>query len=180
MAFATPEELARWLSLPDFTGDDATRAQLLLDGATGVIVTEADQELGQSTQTVTLDGTGTDTLVLPRWPVISVASVVEDGDTLTEGEDEDYTTRLGEGLLIREDDDVWDADHRVKVEFSAGYATIPDALKRVTLEMAARSWRNPVGLTSESIGDWSASWAVPGMAPTAAERRIIAHFSKAS
>lgn len=175
MAFAKPSELAQWLRLPAFGGgsDEEARAQLILDGATGVITAEAEQELEQSETTARLEGTGMRDLVLPRWPVTEVTSVLVDGDSLTA---DGYTLRGREGLLVRAGD-VWPRGVIVKVDFTAGYADIPLALKRVTLELASRSWRNPTGLTSESIGDWSGSWAVPGMSMTAAERRIVAKFA---
>lgn len=176
MALASPTELARWLRVDDFAAgsDDEARATLLLESATGDIDTEAGQRIEESTTTTEVVGAGTAVLVLPRWPVSSVTSVTVESETLTA--DEDYRVRGGTGLLIREGD-VWARGEPVEVTFTAGYSSAPHALRGVCLALAGRAWRNPVGLTSESLGDWSGSWRVPGMSMTAAERRVVAAYA---
>src|SRR5690554_2857054 len=108
MAFVTAAEFEVWLGRGDdpFTAAEQTRAEQLLADATGVIEGEAGQTLTSQQETVILDGVGTDTIILPRWPVTAVAAVtvVEDRDigpeTLTFGDDYEWTQA---GLLRRVD-----------------------------------------------------------------------------
>lgn len=76
-------------------------------------------------------------LSLARRPVVSVASVVEDGTTL---DAEDY--ELDGGRLLRLESDVerdWPAA-KIVVTYTAGWATVPSDLKLAASKMAALVW----------------------------------------
>ncbi|MFD6421711.1 hypothetical protein [Streptomyces sp. NPDC060198] len=190
MAYATPDELRRFLREEAFTPDDTATAELLIELAHGVIEEETGQALESSEDTVILDGptaddsrfqgaTGSRRLILPRWPVTAVATVTltETDEDLVHGPGEGYTWSAA-GILHRRRTD-WPTHQRaVEVTYTAGYTTIPPGLKRLALRLAAGGWSNPERLTSEALGDHSKGWAADalGMELTAADRRTLGAY----
>jgi len=81
------------------------------------------------------DGTGRDSLRLRGWPVVSVASVVVGGVSLTE--DLEYEVDAA-GILERVDGATWPVGRRnVSVTYSYGYATPPGAIAGVVEDLVA-------------------------------------------
>jgi hypothetical protein len=180
VAYATANELRLFLRHPGtFNADETAQADLLIELAEGAIDDEIGQSLEQSTDTVILDGptradrwpdapgTGSRTLVLPRWPVTAVASVTILHDTqvdevLTYGEDRDYTWSAA-GTLTRVNG-WWPArDRSVQAVVTAGHNPVPKGAKRVALRVAAAAWGNPMLLASESLGDHSRSFSAEAL-----------------
>ncbi|MEU3600885.1 hypothetical protein ABZ714_19500 [Streptomyces sp. NPDC006798] len=189
MAIAAPAELRSLLRISEpFTEDDSATAVLLLDLALGVIEEEAGQALESATDTLVLDGpsrqdgpyqsgTGTDRLILPRWPVTAVVSVTVDGDVLVHGRHADYTWSAA-GVLTRIGAH-WPAhDRAVEAVVTAGFTTLPPGLKRIGLRLAAAAWANPEMLASETLGDHARSFSAEalGMQLTEADRRTIGAY----
>lgn len=174
MAYAEPQDLATWLG-EDFDADETTRAQMLLDLATGEVDDVLEQNLEQVTDDqVVLDGTGTDTLVLPSWPVTAISALDEDGTSLTQGDDYVWSRS---GVVTRKRD-VWPSLPRsVEVTFTHGYTTIPEVIRSATVKIAAASWVNPAGVRSESIGDYSYRVEAPADGSVAAELERVRKFS---
>lgn len=116
---------------------------------------------------VTLDGTGTSSLLLQELPVIDVSLVTESGSVLTE--DVDYV--VGEhGILYRVPPSVWRKGVRnVGVTYSHGYSTIGDddgnempmVVREAALSYAKEIYEGgiapPAGITSETLGPYSYS-----------------------
>ena len=182
MAFATFGDLEDRLRVT-FTAEEQAQATALLDLATELIKAEADQTIDQVTNdSITVDGTGTGRLVLPEWPVTSVASVTADGTLLTFADDYKWTLR---GVLLRVGA-VWVYDiGNVAVVYTHGYSVTPPALTSVCVEMAARAWSTPASgaVTQESIGSYSVSYdtageAVRGLELKESERRVVADFGR--
>jgi hypothetical protein len=192
VAYASANELRLLLRHPQaFTADETAQAELLIELAEGEVDDVTGQSLEQSTDTVTLDsptrqdpfphtpGTGSHTLILPRWPVTDVTSVTilgddEDDEVLTFGKDHDYTWSAS-GTLTRVNGwwPTW--DQSVQVVYTAGYATIPAGVKRIVLRMAAAAWGNPMLLASESLGDHSRSFSAEalGMSLSEKDRKLL-------
>lgn len=95
---------------------------------------------------------GRRTILLPEQPVTAVASIVEDGTTLTVGTEYRWTAS---GLLVRVGRDWASGWQDVVVTYTHGYSTIPDDLKGVCVRAAARSYQ--AGLRA------SASGGIPGI-----------------
>lgn len=156
-AFATPTELAGHLQ----EDVDTYTATLALNRASAKIRKYAgDWSITQESGVVaTLDGTGERSLWLPSLLVTAVASVVEDGQTLTVVTGFDWTSY---GKLIRVGR-CWTCKPRsVVVTFTHGYATVPDDVKDICLSVAGRLYRNPAGLRSKTVG--AVSWTTAGAA----------------
>jgi len=155
-AFATPTELAGFLQ-QDLDTYSATQA---LDVASKAIRDHCGWEITQQTSAVaTLDGVWDDTaLWLPSLLVTAVASVVEDGTTLTVVSQFDWTAY---GKLIRVGR-CWTTKPRsVVVTYTHGYTTAPDSIKGVCLAAAGRRYRNPESRRSYTVGAVSESFSIP-------------------
>jgi hypothetical protein len=165
-AFITAQELSDFLQR-DVTTD--TGVDLALEGASEICRTVADQPFTQTTTTQTLDGSGTDVLVLPRVPVASVSTVSVGGTATTEFVQDN-------GLLLKQSG-TWRRGRRnVEVKYRHGYSTtaIPADVKSVALSVAARLLTQaPLNAIQEQLGDVSRRYAVAATDLTANELRIL-------
>ena len=120
---------------------------------------------------ITLDvGAGQDVLFLPELPVIEVTSVVEDGETLVAGSDEDY--QLGRyGVLHRIGQNWEEGVQTVTVTYTHGYATIPQDVRDVATRAASRVYQAGLksaelegiaGVQAMSLGDYSVTFGSEG------------------
>lgn len=199
MAFATADDLRVELGLSAFTEDQETRAVRRLDAATGAIQRFTRQTIERvSGDVAILTGTWQSGLVLPELPVVSIASVVVDGETLTADADyifdgqrtmwrgstawswEEWTWRFP---YPRATDSHWGGpETKVTVTYTHGFDPVPPEVTEICLNMAARGWDTPTGVTREQIGSWSAQYgpAVSGGAVslTREERRILSELRR--
>jgi hypothetical protein len=160
-------------------------ANLALQAATVAIQNYVDQVLTYVSETVILDGTGTDTILLPELPVLSVTAVVDNCDTSypttlqpqSAGSNADYTYTGGfDGLLIRRRGQfvAWEGmfnaaygkwpDRRqsVQVTYSHGFSTVPTDLQLLCAIIASRAFAQD-GANSETVGTYVAQYfAQPG------------------
>lgn len=108
-------------------------------------------------------------LFLPELPVVSVASVVEDGETLVEGADEDYQLGL-HGILYRKNG-YWACGVQiVTVTYSHGYDAydgLPQDIVDVCTRAASRAYQAGLkaadaegvpGIGAKSLGDYSVTY----------------------
>lgn len=147
------------------TADDA-RLLGYIDQASAVIADYLGRTIARETVIETLRiQPAADAILLRRWPVISIASVLEDGVTLLASEYERDDSRL---YRLQDDERArWPAV-KIVITYTAGYdlpAGVPAAVERAALQLvtsmqAARA-RDP-SLRSESIeGIGAQSWLDP-------------------
>ena len=137
--------------LSDYMGQTLTSdlATIAVDSACETVRTFLNRRLNLTTQTVEVDGSGTDALALDG-PLVDVDTVTVDDVVV---EDTDYV--LGISQLYRVDGSVWPVGRRnVSVTYTAGYAIdegdvgadsgdvgtitrMPSDIREVTLELAA-------------------------------------------
>ena len=127
-------------------------------------------------ETVTLDGTGTDTLLLPQVPVTAAGTVTMDGTLIDTG---DYAATAN-GHLVRTDGTAWSIGRQnIDITYDYGYAgTVPDDVKMVALSIAYR----PVtqgGAISETVGQVSRRYATASTDLTAGEKAILRKYRQA-
>ena len=114
-----------------------------------------------------LDGPGGRELRLTVRPIISIASVIDDpdleyDDTSEIVPDTQYTRYDDEGLLILKDDaeksPFSSAKRAVRVDYTAGYSTVPSTIKHACGVQVAHwfSARNTIGKSKISQGGGSA------------------------
>jgi len=168
MAFCTVADVERFLmvDIPEAKQASATRA---INAATAAIQNYCGQVLELiEDEEITLDCTGAKKIFLPELPVVSVAEVIEDGETLTA--DEDY--KLGQhGILHRLSNDVaipWAAGVQIlEITYTHGYETMPTDVVDICTRAASRAYQAGLkseeldgvpGVTAKSLGDYSVSF----------------------
>jgi len=154
---------------------------IAVDAACDICRDVAEQSFNAGTSTVTLDGTGTDTLLLPELPVTAAGTVLVAGGTVT-----DYVLN-GNGILMRKqtgtDVDYCDSYRTLKwptgrqnvvVTYDHGYADadIPRSVRMVALSIASRLVVQGPAL-QESVGETSVRYGVNSTDLTNGELRIL-------
>lgn len=172
--FISAQDLTDYLGR-DVTSDDG--ALIALDAACDICRDLAEQDFNADTSTVTLDGTGTDALLLPKLPVSAAGTVTVDGDTVT-----DYTLN-GNGILLRgsagcDPRPVWPSGRQnVTVTYDHGYANddLPRSVRLVALALASRLIVQGVA-TEESVGQVRVKYAGAATDLTNGERAILRKY----
>ncbi|ANZ35534.1 hypothetical protein BBK82_05015 [Lentzea guizhouensis] len=177
MAYVTPDELAVWMGLGEqMPTAQVPRAELLLGVAQGLVDDELGQNLEVATQTTVLRGTGTCELVLPRWPVLAVASVQVEGDTTPLVDGTDFTWEPS-GVLTRRCG-VWPCGKRVTVDSTAGHNPVPKSVVGVVCDLVAGKWDNAKGgKKSERIGDYQVAWDRVQMSLSTADKKSLSRYT---
>jgi hypothetical protein len=135
--FITRDDLTNYLGR-DVSDDPG--ALIALDAACDTCRTLAEQLFNADTTTITLDGTGTDALVLPQLPVNAAGTVTVAGTAVT-----DYTLSA-DGMLFRgsagtDPRPVWPRGRQnVTVTYDYGYepSDLPRDVRMVALALASR------------------------------------------
>lgn len=160
----TLDAVKRELSIAG-TSEDA-RLLAYIDQASIAIADYLGRPLGEETVVETLRlPASSEVIMLSRWPVSAVTSIVEDGTTLAAADyeiDRSFVYRLSDDERIR-----WPAV-KVVLTYVAGYALpdgVPAAIERAATQlvvaMSASRGRDPA-LRSESVeGVGSQSWLDP-------------------
>lgn len=122
-----------------------------------------------SNETITLDGTGTDVLVLPQLPVTKVS-------TVTVGEDAAENWVLGSNGTLLKTSGVWTKGRRnVSVKYDHGYTEVPTDVRMVALALASRLVLQGPAL-QETNGDVSVRYAVAATDLTSTEKLILTKY----
>lgn len=165
-AFCTVDDLEAFLQV--IIADDNVSALAAIAAASAAIQNYCRQVLAEvedDALTLTVPAYRR-TVLLPEQPVTAVASVVEDGTTLTVGTDYQWARS---GLLTRIGRPWASGWQGVVVTYTHGYATIPDDLKSVCIQAAARAYRAGLGSavtagvpgiqSEQAEGDYSVTFA---------------------
>ena len=172
--FITRDDLSDYLGI-DVTADDG--ALIALDAACDVCRDLAEQEFNESTATVTLDGTGTDVLLLHQLPVSTAGTVLVNGTAVT-----DYVL-TDNGMLLRgsagvDPRPVWPSGRQnVVVTYDYGYAPsdLPRDVRMVALSIASRLIVQGVAV-EESVGATRIKYAGAAIDPTKGEQLILRKY----
>jgi len=122
-----------------------------------------DIELVEDDELV-LDCAGGTKVFLPELPVVSVASVVEDDETLTVSDD----YKLGQHGILHRIGGYWPSGIQIiAVCYTHGHSTIPDDVVDVCMRAAARAYQAGLrasevdgvpGVSSTGLGDYSVAF----------------------
>jgi hypothetical protein len=167
--FATVADIEALLQLPITTAVQLASANMALKDATAAIRNYCRQYLERVTSDViNLDSVIGTRLFLPQLPVITVASVVEDGETLVV--DDDY--QLGQYGILHRINHLWPAGFQIiTVTYTHGFLVIPDDIVAVCTRAASRTYQAGLkaadsegvpGIASKSLGDFSVSFQSEG------------------
>ncbi len=177
--FVSRDDLSSWLG-KDVTADDG--ALVALDAACDVCRTMAEQTFNEVLgDEITLDGTGTDCLLLPELPVTTAGTVLVNGTAV-----DDYALG-GNGRLIRMGGTAgytssgaatWPLGREnVVVTYDHGYggSALPRDVRMVALSLAGRIVVQGVA-TQETLGDVSVTYAGPALDLTKGEAAILRKY----
>lgn len=153
--FATLEQFAAYVQR-DLSAADAATAQMLLEAVTDEIRTYCGWHIAPvATETVTVDGSGSEVQGLPTLHLVDLVAVSEDGTDLTVAD-----VQWSAAGYLRRPGYRWTTSLRgVVAEIEHGYAEVPAGLIALTCAVATRSWTNPAGVTREQSGGESVSYA---------------------
>lgn len=163
-AFCTVEDLEAFLQVT--IGASNASAVAAIVAASAAIQNECRQRIEQVAAdelVLTVEGDRR-TILLPEQPVTAVASVVEDGATLTVGDHYRWTAA---GVLTRRGRCWSSAWEGVVVMYTHGYAVVPDDLKGVCIRAAARAYQAGLraaaaggiaGIQAEQLPDYSVTF----------------------
>lgn len=180
--FATADDLRDVLDADYGTLDD-DRANLAIDLAGASILSFTNRtKVGFDKvegATFTIDGTGTDVLLLPVYPLLAVNTLTERLTSTELVDDVDFEWSE-KGILSRLGGVRWSARARAYVaDVDYNYEEIPTAVRKVAITLAIRLVQNPEGLATETSGGYAAGFGVDETRlPTvgAAEARDLAPF----
>ena len=171
MAIATVGDLEFWIGR---IIDDTDAAQQAIDIASSIVITYCNHSIEQvSNDVIVLDGNGTNTLLLPAYPVTNVDSIEVDGEAL---DPDDYKwsskgwIKRVDGLLFPNQPGI------IEVTYDHGYASVPDAIKGVVLSLAARINDGSSGIKQETIGSYSVTYGDPSPVLRANEQAVLDAF----
>lgn len=178
--FLMPDPFISAQDIVDYLGRGGTADPGMIiaaDAACDMVRTISEQSFNQATSTVTLDGSGTDALLLPELPVSAAGTVLVNGGTVT-----DYVLN-GNGILFRGTAgpglrSVWPAGRQnIQVTYDHGYAEadLPRDVRMVALSIASRLVVQGPSL-EENIGAVRIKYAVAASDLTNGEKLILGKY----
>lgn len=172
--FITGADLSDYLGR-DVTEDDAAAAAVA--GACTLIRNSIDQRLDVvSDDVIFVDGSGTDTLLLPELPIVSVSAVTYRGTALSDETDFILNKRRG-SLVARRARATWlKGRANYAVTYTHGYTAMPDDLRTLATHVAARFYDQGI-VKLENVGGYRVMYAVDDAAGlTPRELSIVAKY----
>jgi hypothetical protein len=167
--FITVEDLGAKMHR-DLSSDDA--AVICVDAACDFIRDLTGQTINLVTDdALSIDGTGTDALLLPEAPVVAVSAVTVNGDTIPTG-----SYGVKHEMLIRKDLGYWTLGRlNVVVTYDHGWDedTLPRSLKMVALSIAERMFTQGSGIVYQSLGQYAVRYSDVATALTLTEQTIL-------
>ena len=163
-SFCEIADLEAFLQI-DIPAEKLDSAQRAIEEASAAIQNYCHQTLELvRDDALTLDCIGGTKVFLPELPVVEVAGVVEDGETLTVTDD----YKLGQDGILHRIDDLWTVGIQIiVVTYTHGYETIPDDIVAVCVRAASRAYQAGLraeemegvpGVAAKSLGDYSVSY----------------------
>lgn len=190
-ALATVEDVEAVIGR-DIASDDIPRVSRLLELCSGVVRRECGQTISHvAGDELTIAGTYEPELWLPQRPVTALTSVTIDGVTLPPSsyqwsrQGRLYRTSYDREILDWRTWGAWgSSDSAVVVIYDHGYpaADVPDDIVMIVAEMVVVRISNPEQIRSETVEDYSVSYAIPinsqplSFGLTDAHRDVLAKF----
>jgi hypothetical protein len=170
MALSAVSDVEKVLGVDLSSSDETNVTNVFIPAADAAIENYVGYSLNyEASIAETIDGNADDSIYLKRIPIVSVTSIVEDGVTLTEGNDEDYVVYKQLGLVKRTGLQYWSAQRlqNIVVTYVAGYSDsegtaqdIPEDLKFISARVAGRLFISSASLaTQQSTGEVSTNIA---------------------
>lgn len=154
---------------------DPDQAGQAVQLASGAVRAYCKWDLTRQTTTLQAAGTGTVVLTLPTLELIDVTAVRIGGVALDL--DPALLSWTRRGQLLRPAG--WPRLGNVEVDCTHGYDPVPDLIKLVVLELAAKGLNNPLGLVSATVGQVTRTYASSSNTPALSEldQRLLERYS---
>lgn len=167
MADTVLDAVKRYLDVTDT--DDDTLIGELIEGVEDLIEGFVDWEIfaGQVEYTEYHHGKSEKSVVLQRWPVVSVSALYDDLDRLftdsTKVDADDYVVDTKTGIVALDGDLIFsNGNLNVKVVYTAGFEILPKAVEQVRREEVARIYHKAKqggsGIKNEKQGPYGVTW----------------------
>jgi len=141
------------------TFDDPTSAELAIDIASDIVRTYCGHSITQIlNDNIFVDGTGTDTILLPAAPVNGIDLLEIDGELIASTKykySKKGWVKLTDGTTFPK------TPNSIEIIYNHGFATIPDAILGIVLALAGRITDGSSGIKQETIGSYSVTYADP-------------------
>lgn len=147
---------------------DDVQAQQMLDLSSAAVRAYCGWNVTREDTTFYFEGNGTGSVSLPTLELIEVHQVRANGAVLDTTKWPIIWSRKGQGSIGRWHGNPgqwqgsiggWPRGVQYAVDLTHGYDPVPDLLKLVTLDLAARQISNPQSLVSATVGQVSRTWA---------------------
>ncbi len=172
-ALADPGELGFHLQRTDLDPSAAAQALLL---ASGAVQAYCGWEIAETTGTLQVEGTGTRVLTLPVLNLTDITEIRVDGVALDLTDTVYVVNWTKKGQVMRLGG--WPAWCTVEVDCTYGFTPVPDVIKLIVLEQAAKQMANPEGLLSATTSSVSRTWAGAGKPKLSAlDERLLLRYA---
>ena len=156
MALATIDQLKEYLG--DVADKDDALLTRIVNAASDALESYCGRTFASTAHTEYYDGTGTNTLVLRQFPIISIASFLEGGAALTTGQDASATPDVlyypETGRLVRPWFIFLPYRNWYKITYTAGFSSVPASIIQACLDLSAIMLREKehIGLAQKTTG----------------------------
>lgn len=133
---------------------DDVQAQQMLDLSSAAVRAYCGWNVTREQTTFYFEGDGTGFVSLPTLELIDVTEIRAGGTIVDPLKLDIHWSRNGQGFS-----NCWARRTQFAVDVTHGYDPVPDLLKLVTLDLAARQIGNPLNLVAASVGQVSRTWA---------------------
>lgn len=156
MSLATLDQLKEYLG-DQATTDDALLTRILA-AATDVIESYCGRTFASTANVEYYDGTGTNTLTLRNFPIVTMTSILEGGSALTTGQDASTSPDIlfypDTGQLVRPWFIFLPYRNWYKVSYTSGFSSVPSVIVQACLDTSAIMLREKehIGLQQKTTG----------------------------
>ena len=157
MALSTVSDVKTVIGVDMSSTDETAITDMFIPAVDAAIKNYVGYELEyQSAQVDTLDGKGENEIYTSIAPIKTIASLTEDGTSLTEGNEEQYVAYKAQGRIRKNNQNNWSNIRlqNIVITYSGGYSDsvsgvedIPKDIKLVSARAAGRMW-----VASASLG----------------------------
>lgn len=150
----TLNEVKPWLSIEVTNHNSDTLLSSLISAASGWVSNWINRDILSASYYAILDGSGSNRQMLGDYPITAVSSLKINGNTIPQAVGfYDNGFRFDDKSIILKGYRFERGASNIEVSYTAGYATVPQDLKQVTIELVGYKFKEMtrIGLGSKGI-----------------------------